>query len=541
MSLITIGQNIALASSNDLVYKLDKVVDEFTDQHRFMGSVLIIENGKALYRKTSGVKNQSTQHVIEPTTPFKIASLTKQFTAAAILLLEQSGKLSLSNNINQYLEKPIEHWSNITIEHLLHHSSGIPNYTSLKSYQSFKNHRVSQLKMLELMAYPPLNHSPGSKNEYSNSGYFLLGMIIEKVSNLSYQEFIHKHVFTPLNMQHSGFIDDININQEKADGHLASENTLVLAQEVDMSSVFSAGNILSTTDDLAKWTSALFQLQLLSKASFEKMTLPTNPPGAYGIFHTRSFEHLKHHHSGGIEGFTSEWRYFSERKLAIIVLGNVQSPSVQSLTYQLERAVFESPYSNKNSNKSLNENSNKESNLVEAPKTLPLEQFTGTYQMEKQGINSHFFIKENQLFVLSPGKAPLALERIDKQAFHSELLSLNVYFSQDNHGKSAVSFEFLAQSNKVSGERISLEDNDTRLAAFTGVYKVRKGFYIAVFSTAQGFFAQATGQPAVPLHASSPYQFDTSIAGLSVKFSNSKPAEYLILKQGGNRAKAIRM
>lgn len=521
---LKLTHNPALGASNDLAQKLDKIISEFSYKHQFMGSVLIVENGTELYRKSAGVKNINTPSSIETSTPFKIASLTKQFTAAAILMLEESGKLSLDDSINQYLANPVEQWTNITLRHLLEHSSGIPDYTNLNSYQSLKSHHISKVDLVRTFAVQPLNYSPGSKSEYSNSGYFLLGMVIEKVSNLTYQEFIQQQLFQPLKMQHSGFIENNDISRHRATGHQVSDNKLGLANEVDMSSVFSAGNILTTTEDLIRWTNALFANKLLSNKSLKLMTSSTLPSGAYGVFTSNFSGITKHHHSGGIDGFTSEWRYFPERKLAIVVLGNVQSPAIQSLTYQIEKIALELPLSTKHSKQEMS-----------------LDNFAGTYQMDKQGLNSHFFVKDKQLFVLLPGKPPIILKQASEQVFHSELFSLNVHFESKNKASPTVLIEFLALANKVTGTKISIDNQESRMSAFTGVYKIRNGFYISVFNTNKGLFAQATGQPAVALNFTSPYHFDTAIAGLSVKFSQDQPAKYLILKQGGNRAKASRL
>ena len=184
--------------------RMEKIVQSYVADNQFMGSILIAQNGHVLLEKGYGFANLEWQIPNSPTTKFRLGSLTKQFTAAAILLLEERNQLNTTDPVNKYLVDAPPAWNNITIFHLLTHTSGIPNYTKFPDFVAMTTIAKTPEQQIELFRNKPLEFQPGSSYEYCNSGYVLLGYLIEKISGLSYQDFIVKNIFKPLEMCPSG-------------------------------------------------------------------------------------------------------------------------------------------------------------------------------------------------------------------------------------------------------------------------------------------------------------------------------------------------
>ena len=193
-----------------------------------------------------------------PTTKFRIGSVTKQFTAASILLLEERGKLKINDSIKKYIPNIPAAWDKITVFNLLTHTSGIPDYAGFPNYDSDKVMPRTSEQLVAYFREKPLDFQPGEKYQYSNSGYVLLGYLIEIISGQSYKDFIEENIFKPLNMQNSGCDSNSAIILYRASGYSTGPNGLLNAPYIDMSNVFAVGNLYSTTLDLLRWERGLF-------------------------------------------------------------------------------------------------------------------------------------------------------------------------------------------------------------------------------------------------------------------------------------------
>src|SRR5215469_16739899 len=261
--------------------RVDAYITAETTQHQFRGTVLVGINGKIVFDKAYGLANEEWNARNTTTTKFRIASLTKQFTAACILLLQERGQLKIQDPVSRYLPALPEAWQSVTIHQLLTHTSGVPNITD-----NFQLERVSRMgatpqELITLVADKPLDFKPGSKWNYSNTGYQLLGMIIEKTSGQSYADFLKKNIFGPLGMTNSGYDQAIPILKERASGYQIKDGVLANADFIDMRGPYAAGGIYSTVEDLYRWNQALAQEGKLLSASSLKQMFTEYPEAVY--------------------------------------------------------------------------------------------------------------------------------------------------------------------------------------------------------------------------------------------------------------------
>ncbi|HET6255349.1 MAG TPA: serine hydrolase domain-containing protein [Puia sp.] len=300
--------------------KLDSLLDAYAKVWDYGGSVLVATKGGILFEKGYGYKNKETRSLNDPNTIFQIGSITKQFTSAIILQLEEQKKLSLQDSLTKYIPD-YPNGNKITIEQLLTHTSGVYNYTNDQAFMENKSmHPISRDSLIARFKYKPLDFSPGEKFSYSNSGYELLGYIIEKVTGESYFRAVRQRIFQPLHMDHSGFdFTDLH-SPDKAIGYTPQSATP--APIVDSSVSFAAGAIYTTVGDLYKWDRALLAGKILSRASQRKAYTPHLANYGYGWVINLSNGKKVVEHGGGIPGFVSYIKRIPEDGICIIILDN---------------------------------------------------------------------------------------------------------------------------------------------------------------------------------------------------------------------------
>jgi CubicO group peptidase (beta-lactamase class C family) len=292
------------------------------------GATVILNNGYGSANLEWNVPNT-------PTTKFRLGSITKQFTAASILLLEERGKLKLEDPIKMYMTDAPTAWDRITIFNLLTHTSGIPNFTSLAEYKTLQLSDTPPAKTIATVRDRALDFFPGEKMSYSNSGYILLGYVIEKITGASYEQFVRDNIFTPLGMKDSGYDSNSAIIPRRASGYSPAPGGVTNAGFVHMSVPHAAGALYSTSEDLLKWQLALYGGQVVSAASLQKMTTPFKNGYAFGLG-VRTLNGVKQFaHAGGIQGFNTSLSYYPEGKLTVIVLANVNGPAVNEIAVKL--------------------------------------------------------------------------------------------------------------------------------------------------------------------------------------------------------------
>lgn len=262
-------------------------------------------------------------------------SVTKQFTAASVLLLAERGKWKVSDPVKKYMPDAPAAWDRIAIHHLLTHTSGIPNFTSFSDYRDSEAKATTPEQLVKRFRDKPLDFDPGTKWSYSNSNYVLLGYLLEKMGGETYQKFLQENIFTPLGMRDSGYDSNSAVILHRASGYSPSKDGVGNSGYIDMTIPFAAGGLYSTTEDLLKWERGLFGGKVLKPASLQTMTTPDKQDYACGLMVTNENGHKKIGHGGGIEGFNTEVDYWPEDQVTVIVLGNLNGGAPSEIAAQL--------------------------------------------------------------------------------------------------------------------------------------------------------------------------------------------------------------
>lgn len=329
-----------VSAAEDFAPRFEAIVAEYIAGNQFSGSVLVERDGEILLNGAYGWANREWKVPTTTGTRYRIGSLTKQFTAAAILLLEERGLLRTDDLLTKHLPDSPAAWGEITVFHLLTHTSGIPNFTSFPDFASTQANRAGLDDLIRRFQGKPLDFAPGTQWNYSNSGYVLLGAVIQKVSGQSYAQFLDEHFFEPLGMRSTGYDYNALILPLRASGYTYTNGYFSNAAFTDMSVPFSAGALYSTTGDLLVWQKALASGKVLSAPSLEKMTTSVTNRYAMGLFSARLNGRQAWFHGGAIAGFQSELDYYPDPRLTVIVLGNVSTTAVADIALHLGGLVL---------------------------------------------------------------------------------------------------------------------------------------------------------------------------------------------------------
>jgi CubicO group peptidase (beta-lactamase class C family) len=406
--------------------RLQQVVEPYVDAQVFMGSVLVAQNGKALLNTGYGWADLEWQIPNSPTTRFQIASVTKQFTAASILLLEDRGKLKTDDLVKKYLPDAPASWDKITIYNLLTMTSGIAGDAA--KYEPGPPDRLVFLDK-------PLQFQPGEKWDYSNLGYDVLGYLLEKVSGQTYADFLRENIFKPLAMNDSGYDSNVTIIPHRASGYWPGADGIENAERTNLSGAFAAGAIYSSTEDLLRWEDGLFDGKVLTPASLRKMTTPFKQTifktgYACALYVSRVSGHLVIDYDGNGIGFNAQLAYYPEEKLAVIVLANLNGIVTGKINKALAAVVHGESVA-----------------FTPPPKEIllpgeALARYVGTYQFSDGP--EVFTLEGNHLMVGSETKNPIFA--MSETKFFSKAWDIQFEFSKNNKG------EFAFVTEHINGE-----------------------------------------------------------------------------------------
>ena len=334
--------------STEMQRQLEKAVENAYSPGE-PGAVVIVTRGEnTLLRTAIGVADLELDVALSPDMIFRTGSITKQFTAAAIMKLEDQGRLSVDDVITKHLPDYPTQGRTVTIRHLLNHTSGI----SMAHMHTRQDVNTSEL--LGMFKDEPFMFEPGEQLQYSNNNYNILGVIIEKISGKSYADFLNEEFFEPLGMEDTSFDDYSQIIERRAKGYQGSGDDIQNASFVSMSVPYAAGAVMSSLDDMVLWNRALFGGKVMSRASFEKMTTSTVSTAtasegmdhgmhdgafgdyAFGLFVKEIAGHSVFEHGGAIEGFLAFNIYVPDEELSIVILQNTTGKSgLRDLATQL--------------------------------------------------------------------------------------------------------------------------------------------------------------------------------------------------------------
>ena len=342
---------ILQAQQNDsITQKLDEYLISANTFHKFNGSALIAQQGKILLQKSYGYKNFARHVLNDNNTIYEIGSITKQFTATVILKLQEEGKLSVKDKLSKYFPE-FKYADSITLENLLGHTSGIYNYINdigLEDSAIVCNPINKKLVTDIIFKHEPA-FEPGTQFQYSNSNYYLLGLIIEKVTGKPYEQNVRDIIFTPLQMNHSLFDFKDSRDTNIATGYQTINDTSQIeatAWRWDSTVTYAAGAIFSTTGDMYQWAKAIANKEILSPDSWKAALTPHLQTYGYGWYIDSLYSHKTIAHSGGIPGFTGYMCYFPEENITIILLSNEGwfNEGLVTINSNLSAILFHKPY-----------------------------------------------------------------------------------------------------------------------------------------------------------------------------------------------------
>jgi CubicO group peptidase (beta-lactamase class C family) len=536
--------------------KIDEVVTTANKYRLFNGSVLVAENGKVIYKKGQGLANMEWNIPNTPETRFRLGSITKQFTAALIMQLVDQGKIKLDAKVSDYLpdyRKDIG--EKVTVHQLLNHTSGIPSYTGLPGFLTeVSRDPYTVPEFIKKYVSNNLEFEPGSKFAYNNSGYFLLGAIIEAVTGKTYEQALKEKLLDPLGMKNTGYDHQATILHHRASGYQKTANGYTNAPYLDMSLPYAAGAMYSTVEDLYLWDQALYTDRVVSAQSKELMFKPYLSNYAYGWFiSTVSLGSEKESvpriaHGGGINGFNTVIVRFPAQKHLIVLLDNTsQGRNLGSIEKELTNILFDQPH-----------------NLPKMPIADELRK-----TIDEKGIEAGI-AQYRDLKVRQPNAYDFAEEELNRMGYQLlqakklkeaiEIFKLNV----EQYPKAFNTYDSLAEAYMTNGESqlaienykksLELNPKNTNAAekikrlenpqmpveanvydSYVGEYEVTSAFTVKIFKEGAKLMAQATAQPALELYPEGQDKFYFKVVNAKVHFTKDDKGEVsaLVINQDG--------
>lgn len=539
ISLLTLSAGAQSLSAKQMTADFDKIL---TDQFKPDGTgcaALVAKDGQVIYRKAFGLADLELNVPMKPEMVFRIGSITKQFTAIAILQLMEQGKLSLQDEITKYIPDYPMHGHSITIEHLLTHTSGIKSYTNVPMFREMIRTDLKPEEIIEKNKALPMEFAPGKKWNYNNSGYIMLGYIIEKVTGKTYPEYLQENFFTPLGMTSSYYGDNTRIIKNRASGYQPGEGGTVNADYLSMTLPYAAGSIMSTVDDLYKWNRALHSYRLVKKETLDmahtSYKLTDGKPVGYGygwslseLQGSRSIEH-----GGGINGYLSYAIYLPEEDVFVALLSNSNGQAPEFSALRMAAIAIGKPLKTA------------EINLDEAA----MKEYQGIY-VNEAGMEARIVFNEGKLSAVRPKGSRRIMIPVEKDMFLIESSFTSLKFIRDTSGKIIkVSFDDRGdltewkKSDKPLEAKKVVEVDEVLLERYVGEYEIQPGFSIAFTREGARLFTQATGQPKFEVFAESQTKFFLKVVEAQVEFLADPEGKVnkMILYQGGQKIEGKRV
>jgi CubicO group peptidase (beta-lactamase class C family) len=494
-------------------------------------TVIVVKDGKTVFRKAYGMADVARHVALTPETTMRLGSVTKQFTSTAILMLADEGKLSVSDDITTYLPDFPTHGKKITIEHLLTHTSGVANYTSKPDFVTNNAKDVTLRELIDSFKNDPFDFEPGSAYRYSNSGYILLGAIIEKVSGVPYPKFVEQKIFVPLGMNNTAYEGNERTPNPHAVGYDPAKDGFVPAPPISMTQPYAAGALVSTVDDLARWDAAVSSGRLLKAASWQRAFTEFRPasgkPTSYGygweIENLRGVPKIAH--AGSVNGFLSYVMRLPTEHVYVAVLSNARGGLVKP-DIPAEKAaaiVIGKPFPEFKAIK------------VDAAQ---LDQYTGVYKGTSGAVRT--VRKDGDTLVIQRTGGPrVPLKAYAANGFYTEGLQ---WFDFERDTKGNVKLAIHTAENDFIDERVgpvverqAVKIADAAFDARAGTYAFPREFTLILSREGDRYFAQGKGQPKLEIFPESETVFFAKVIDAELRFENASDPAQLVLMQGANR------
>jgi CubicO group peptidase (beta-lactamase class C family) len=539
--------------------RIDALISAYNTLRQFNGSALVAEKGTVVVRKGYGLANMEWQVPNTPDTKFRLGSITKQFTSMVIMQLVREGKIKLDEKITTYLpDYRKDTGDRVTVRHLLTHTSGIPSYTSIPGFfqnQSRDPYPVGDFVKKYTMG--DLEFEPGSRYVYDNSGYFLLGAIIERVTGKSYEKNLQERIFDPLGMQDSGYDHSNTVIAHRASGYALTPAGYENAPYLDMTIPFAAGSLYSTVEDLYKWDRALYTDKLLPADLKAIVFTPKLNDYAFGWVVRKAKLDDKSEvntimHGGEINGFnTTIVRYPDTQDLIVLLDNTSRGDKLDDLAGGIADILHD-----------IEPPKPRISVVDELMKTLSAgngKQAVARYRDMKARAPAQYDFREAELnrlgyLLLQRGRVEDAIELLQLNA-EEYPTSWNVYDSlgeaQAAHSDRDLAIKNYKKSLELNPKNTNAADALKRLEQpaaevdiatlekYVGNYQLAPGFNLAITREGNTLFGQATGQPRVEMAADSPTEFHILAVKASITFATD--GSTLTLHQGGRDLPAKRI
>lgn len=403
--------------------KLDNYLSTLVEHDKFMGSVAILEDDDILFQKAYGFINEDERSA-DLETVYRIGSITKTYTSTILMQLVEQAEISLSDHVSEFFPE-IPNADKITIEHLLHHRSGLVSVTGVEEYMDYYTEGSTHQEMIDRMIEYGTSFEPGEKFEYSNSGYLLLGYIIEKVTGLSYEEALQEMITDPLGLERTYYGMDISMDRGEAKSFSYSKDEWEISPETDMSVPHGAGAIVSTPTEVGLFLNALFDGELVSIESLEKMKNLKDGYGL-GLFRFPFNNRFAWGHNGGIDEFQSTSGHFPEEDLTFVLIGNGVNYALNDIAIGMLNILFNNDFE-------IPDFSN-EPKQVELKKR-ELKVYTGSYTSEESPLEINFFIDGDVLKALAAGQRAIPLTPFEGEIMKFIPAGITMVFKNRLNGK----------------------------------------------------------------------------------------------------------
>jgi CubicO group peptidase (beta-lactamase class C family) len=511
-------------------------IDELIGEDDPGVAVLVAQHGKILFEKGYGLANLEHKTPITPQTKFRIGSITKQFTASAILRLQEQGKLSVTDKLSEYISD-FPRGDEVTLVHLLTHTSGIHSYTEKPGFFDTVTKPIALAALINSFKNDPYDFDPGKKWQYDNSGYALLTYVIEKVSGQSYADYLSKTFFQPLGMNDTGVHrSDLHLTHE-ASGYSYVDGKFKPALNWDMSQATGAGAIYSTVEDLFKWNEAVFNGKVLSDASLKAAFTPvktsenqTDTEAGYGFgWGVDSFRGSKEiDHSGGLQGFSSFLLRLPREEFTAVALANTLpgAPGVEPAAFAHEMAEYfiGDQLAPRPANKVDRNISSK-----------ALHAITGRY--DYGGPVMRVTIEDSHAYAQLSGQPRYEIFPRSETEFFWKVVDAQVTFVKDENG-TVIKAVHHQGGNTINAVRLEFPSIDTAsLDAIVGKYDYGQGKAILTVSRdGDQVYAQLTGQPKFDIYPKSATEYYWKVVDAQVSFVKDETGKVIkaIHHQGGN-------
>jgi len=538
-----IFQTLTQGQTPILTAQFDQILAEQFKPGEPGAAVLVAVKGQVIYKKAIGIADMELNVPLQPDMIFRIGSVTKQFTAVAILQLVEQGKMSLQDEITAFIPDYPTHGKTITVEHLLTHTSGIKSYTEMSEWDEMTRRKdFTPTGLIDFFKNQPMDFDPGTKWNYSNSGYILLGYIIEKVSGKSYGEYVADNFFKPLGMHNSYYDDDAPIIKNRAKGYQKNLTDFENAAYLSMTQPYSAGSLMSTVEDLMIWTKAihsykLVQQKLMQKA-FASYILPdgTNTHYGYGLSMNYLLGSPTVEHSGGINGFLSNLIYLPKEDVCVAIIANCDCNPPNDVSNKMAALA---------------------AGIALTPKPITvdasaLDAYVGVYESAEKVLRT-ISVDKGQLYSQRAGGAKLKLIPFEKDQFYFDGPLARATFVRDASGAKAdkvlindrtgVANVWTRTDKAPPAARKELQLTAVQLDPLTGQYELMPGFNIEVTRKENRLFAQATGQEQFEIFAASETRFFLKAVEADIEFFPDEKGvvSKMILYQGGQEMEGKRV